>query len=395
MTLRKLTKNGYAVILAIALAVIAIGIPVYAPAIHPPEYNDFTVHIGYASLIAEGQFRYLPRILSHPLYQFLLAGLYWLFLRRLSLQTIALLVQLLAQVLLALLIYFWLGREDAQKWNWARAAWAFSLTLVAPIMLFVFQDGMYYQGYIGITSYHNPTTTLVKPIALMSFICLLPIFDASQGRGKTALLALLTILTALIKPNYLLCILPAAVALAVIHRALKKPVNWRLLTLGLLLPGLLILAAQYAAAYLIRAGDEKGIIFSPLGVMSEYSGYLLPKLILSMLFPLAVLALNFRKAVRDSALMLAWAGYLAGLAQAYLLAEGGGRFSHGNFIWGAEIMLLILFVASAAFLWREKTTKESWRGTANIIVLTAYLAHVAAGIAYWAYAVQTDHIYPW
>ncbi len=390
---RTISKNEYRVILAMILAAILIGIPVYAPIIYAPEHNDFTEHIYFASLLADGQFRKVPGFLSHPVYQLLLAGLYWMLFRQAGMRAIALLVQILVQILLVLLIYFWLGREDQQKWKWIRAALAVSLSLVAPVMALVFWDGLYYLGYIGAANYHNPTSHLLKPVALLSFTLLPPIFNASQKRGKTALLAFLTILSALIKPNYLLCILPAAGAVAVVYLIKRKTVNWRPLVLGLLLPGTLILLAQYVIAYNIRASDEGGIVFSPLSVMSEYSGYLLPKLILSMLFPLAVLALNFRKAARDPALMLAWAGFLAGLAQTYLLAEGGGRFSHGNFGWGAEIMLFILFVVSVSFLWREWLAAGSWRRPANGVILAAYLAHVVAGIAYWIYAMGVE--YPW
>ena len=117
--------------------------------------------------------------------------------------------------------------------------------------------------------------------------------------------------------------------------------------------------------------------------MSGYSGYLLPKFFLSILFPLAVLIFNFRRVVRDNTLMLAWVGFMASVPQMYLLAESGSRFTQGNFLWGAQIMSLILFVASARFLWREKLAPGKFPKREKTIVLIIYAAHFLAGIAYY------------
>ena len=117
--------------------------------------------------------------------------------------------------------------------------------------------------------------------------------------------------------------------------------------------------------------------------MRGYSGYLLPKFFLSILFPLAVLLFNFRRVVRDNTLMLAWAGFLASVPQMYLLAESGDRFVQGNFLWGAQIMALILFVASARFLWRERLATGKLPERERTVVLIIYAAHFLAGIAYF------------
>jgi len=82
-------------------------------------------------------------------------------------------------------------------------------------------------------------------------------------------------------------------------------------------------------------------------------------------------------------LMLAWAGFMAGVLQMYLLAESGDRFIQGNFLWGAQIMALILFVASARFLWREQRTTEKFSGWQSKVALIIYAAHFLAGIAYY------------
>jgi hypothetical protein len=85
--------------------------------------------------------------------------------------------------------------------------------------------------------------------------------------------------------------------------------------------------------------------------------------------------------------LLAWFGLLAGLVQMYCLAEVGDRFSDGNFLWGAQVMLFIVFVASVRFLWREKiATGLSFRWK-DLIAYTFYAVHLIAGMAYYISAI--------
>ena len=222
-------------------------------------------------------------------------------------------------------------------------------------MVFVFWDKLFYLGYIGLATYHNPTIRLLQPVALLSFLLAVRVFTSFSNSWKVVLSsAFLVIFSALIKPNYLLCILPALGLMVVIWLVWKKPVDWRLLIAGFSGARHFDPVGSAIANLYLPGNDASSIIFDPLGVMSGYSGYLLPKFFLSILFPLVVLIFNFRRVVRDNTLMLAWVGFLASVLQMYLLAELGSRFADGNFLWGAQIMSFILFVASARFLWREK-----------------------------------------
>jgi hypothetical protein len=296
---------------------------------------------------------------------------------------IAVLIQVVVQIFTVLIIYFWFGRGQQNR-NWLRAIWAISLTLVAPVMVFAFWDKLFYLGYIGLSTYHNPTIRLLQPVALLGFFCAMRIFTLKSNSWKVVLSSIfLVVFSALIKPNLLLCILPAIGLMVVIYLFRRKPIDWRLLLVGFFVPGILILLVQLWINYILPGNGNGSIVFSPLGVMSGYSGFLLPKFFLSILFPLAVLIFNFRRVVRDNTLMLAWVGFFAGVLQMYLLAESGNRFGNGNFIWGAQIMLFILFVASARFLWREKLAPEKLSKREKTVVLIIYAAHFLAGIAYY------------
>jgi len=375
-------QDGW-VILAMALATILITVPVYVYRIYF-AVSDFPKHILPAKLILEKQYQQISvAFLSHPAYQLLLVGIHLLTFRKAGMYAIAVLIQVVVQILTVLIIYWWFGR-DRWKRNWLRALWAVSLTLVAPIMVLVFWDKLFYLGYIGLATYHNPTIHLLQPVALLSFLLAVRVFTQFSNSWKVVLSsALLVILSALIKPNYLLCILPALGLMAVICLIRKRPIDWRLLIAGFLAPSALILLVQLVLTYYLPGNDASSIIFDPLGVMSGYSGYLLPKFFLSILFPLVVLLFNFRGVLRNNTLILAWVGFLAGVLQMYFLAESGSRFLDGNFLWGAQIMSFILFVASARFLWTEKLATEKFSTREKTVVLVIYAAHFLAGIAYY------------
>ncbi len=381
--------------LGMLLVTLAISAPMFIRRVYTPT-GDYLDHILFAQYILTHQYQKLHLFTwAHPFYQFLLVGIHLLSLhvRKISLFAAATIVEVAAQLLSVLLIYLWLGRVERKNWNVGRAAWAVALTIVAPVMLFVFRDELYYFGYIGLANYHNPTINLLKPVAIISFIFATRVFSGQRNSWLLiASSAVLTILSAAIKPSYLTCILPALAVLALLFLVQKKKLDWRLLLLGFVLPGTLILLAQWLVTYYIPGGDNT-IIFSPLGVVSLYSGYLLPKLFLSILFPLAVLIFDFRRVRGDTVLLLAWAGFLVSLVPTYFLAEKA-RFAGGNFLWGAQIMLFLLFVASARHFLREGIATDSLACYQKVVIYIAFAVHVIAGIVYYLYAFLTLVAYP-
>ena len=159
---------------------------------------------------------------------------------------------------------------------------------------------------------------------------------------------------------------------------------------GFVLPASATLILQYRWTF----GDNQipgvqpgssHIVFAPFTVMRLYSSWLWLKLLLSLLFPLSVLAINFRRALDDSALMLAWVLFALGAAMMYLLAESGPRLIHGNMLWSAQIA--VLFVQSAAHVaayfggvLATATRRERRRATASFGCL---LLHTGFGIAFY------------
>jgi hypothetical protein len=277
------------------------------------------------------------------------------------------------------------GRGEA-----LRVFLALSLTLVAPIMLLAPIDGKFYFGYIGMASYHNPTVHLLRPFALLSFYFSLRAFRNPKNPAWMVLLACAAMFAGMLaKPNYGIALIPALGVMALWFLWKKRPLDWWMLIVGQVVPFLVCLAAQAVLIYISKDADPAGVMIAPFVVESHWSSYLPVKFLLSILFPLLVLATNWRAIQKSDEMILAWLAFFFSVVQLYLLAEAGGRIVDGNFRWGAQIALLILFATSVrAVIQAEMQVNLPWRARLRLRwpVYAAYLLHVGGGIAYYIYA---------
>ncbi|HEY5158759.1 MAG TPA: hypothetical protein VII93_12420 [Anaerolineales bacterium] len=377
--------NDRTLILLIILTILIFA-PIYYYRIYYPVDSDFSTHLLFTRYLIHGNIAQIPVLNRANLgLQLLLAGLYFLSLHKVPLGIMLTGILTLSQVMTAVIIYIWLGSGVKRYWDMGRAFIAGTLTLVAPLMLFAFHDKLYYFGYIDLANYHNPTVILVRPFALVSFLIGVRAFTEIHNSGKLILAAsILVVISALVKPNYLLCILPALFILTMWWMFLHKAVDFRYLVFGFMVPSIIVLGIQWLMVYSSPARQVSHIIFSPLGVESAFSGDLFPKFILSILFPVSILVADFRKFRDKPDLLLALIGFTVSAFQVYFLAESGNRFYDGNFRWGAQVMLFIWFVISAREFIKiifdgNKSKRE------RIILSTVYFSYLAAGVVYYAY----------
>jgi len=227
---------------------------------------------------------------------------------------------------------------------------AFALLFVQPALPPGAARDPWLFGYFAPNQYHNPTTLLSKPLALALFAAgAAAVSGAAAGRLWAWLV--LVVVSGIVKPSFLLAFLPA-VGLAALWR--WRVARWGLLVGGLFVPSVLLLLGQYTLRYLLQADDGVNVMFAPLTVIGLYTSTdtlnLGMRLALSVLFPLAVVAAFPRQAARDSRVPLAWLTFAVGIAPGYLLAEGGGKASAGDFLWSGQLAAFVLFAVSAAFL---------------------------------------------
>lgn len=370
-------------ILAVVVLVGAASLLIYWRRIMTPTENDYGSHIQFTLLMLQKE---MPPsyTLAHPLLQVILGGAFWLTRGRLGIWEGMVILMALSNVCSALILYAWLGGTKRGVKEALRLFFAVTFPFVTSIPALAFLDGQYYFGYISLANYHNPTVQLLKPLAVLLFILALRVFDRqAHSRWNIPLAAALVIGSALVKQNYLICLIPALALLMAAGWRQKWRMDMRLGLLGFILPAALILAAQTYVTFLMPEADEGGFRFAPLAVESAFSGFLFWKFLLSVLFPLVVWLPSFRKVLMDREMQLAWLAFLVGVGQLYLFAESGERLLHGNFRWSAQITLFVLFAASIRFIFFRLDTQGSVKQRLGAFL--AYLPHLAGGVVYYIY----------
>lgn len=377
---KSLITKEYLQVIALGILILLIFLPSLYMEIYKYDWNDYGLHISFAQNLEAGE--EIPAFsFAHPFWQ-----LFVIFVHKaasISFQKSAVIVQLASYFSLAMILYRLLKNELKGYQKKFYIPIALALMITTPVFLFLPVDDLYYLGYIGISSYHNPTINLLKPFALLIFVYAVIVID---GRSKTVLhipiAACLTATSTLIKPSFVICLLPA-LGLIVLYKIMKKErVNWRILILGIFVPAAVVLIWQYYVAYI---ADEPAVLFAPFEVMRAYSGFLLPKFLLSILFPLLVTIIYYKDAIKDQKMKLAWLIFFFGAIYTYFFAEGGSRFEHGNFGWSGEIALFVLFVMTTIFFFKRSASQGQVSRTDKLLLAFGFSPHIIAGIVYYVH----------
>lgn len=385
-----LSSQNYAAIFLIVILVIAIRLPIDYKRIMTVTDNDYGTHIQFALDMLHG--RPVPSFtLAHSFWQLFLIFMWWLSRSRIDFWQSAIGLQVASSVAFALIVYFWYGAVSGKPSAWKRAFWAVTLVIVAPVIAPQLLGGNYYFGYIGLANYHNPTVHVLRPFAVVMFIFAMEVLRSPRHSFWLVLLSAgVTASATFLKPSYTITLFPAFGLMVLYWLIKRRPIDWWLLIFGLGLPAILLLAPQYVVTYL-NGETDGGIAFMPLVAARMMSGYLPVKFLMSILFPTVIAAIFFQRARQDHELTLAWLSFLMGASQFYLLAELGSRATHGNFLWGAQITLVMLFVVTIRFLLKQEYDFKNLTRPNTWVQYAVYLPHIASGIAYYIFCYMGPH----
>lgn len=280
---------------------------------------------------------------------------------------------------------------------------ALTLTLAVPPFAF---GGLltgrwltwYLVGYLTPTVYHNPTYTLLRPLALLlAALCLAALLP--RGRrpwGQSLLLtgglAALTAFNVAAKPNFVLILLPVVGLWTLYRLARRQPVAWLPLIAGIGVPALAGLYWQYDFTYTAVSGQlsDSRLTIAPLLAMQEMTGQgpgvLAIYALVSVSPPALIYLLGGSAARRDVGFNLGWLLFGVGAGYTYLLAETGERLDNANFAWSAYSGALLLYGAALALALRAAAGRLAiaWRRRFLIgagVVAAIVLAH---GLMYYA-----------
>jgi hypothetical protein len=377
--MRKDLSKTFTEYLFVLLAALAIFIPLVYSQVFLAKTSDYRQHIQWAQDLVETPQQLPDFVVAHSGWQVLAAAAHVIFGGS---WTFSGFLAALFSVLLSVAFLYWLLRKYLHPW--LSGCLALALNLAAPLMFLMFFDHQMYFGYIWMNPYHNPTYLLMKPFTVLTFY-----FSIQALENKTAawwkilMAALFSALGAFAKPNYLVCLLPALAIIALLRLIKKKPINWALLIFGIVVPQVLLLGWQFALSYSSASKDNIQMLFAPFSVMRGYSANLLLKFFLSIAFPLVVTCLYWKEAKKDIKMQVGWLGFGFGAFFTYFLAESGGQFVHGNYLWSGDISLFILFVGCILFL-AEKGLPKNNQFSRWCILITGYL-NILFGVVYYLF----------
>jgi len=345
------------------------------------QYTDFGAHLEFvASLVRTG-----GTSLPHFAFEFAVAFLQSL---GLSLGEGAVLVSVLAMLASAGVIFF-IVRESVGPW--VAAGLSLALLFIGPLSIVTLAEKELYLGYMTPNVYHNPTQVLLRPMALALLVVGSRVFDRDVSNPRWELVgvaAFLSILSCLTKPSFQIAFLPGLGLLCGLALLGRKELDLRLSILGVAVPSLAVLAWQYSVGFgQVRTSE---IFFAPLQVIQLLADRLLLKFVLSLIFPVLITLFFFRDALNDKRLMVAWSTTAFGLFYAYFLAESGGRFSHGNFLWSGYMGVSVLYVACLPTLLRQP------RSFTQLLCWGVFSLQVLSGLIFaWSQALGREYLYYW
>ncbi len=285
---------------------------------------------------------------------------------------------------------FWfLWKEVFSKLNIRAAGWSALCSAIAVnIVMPCFVKAVHYQRYVGYQSpsvWHNSTYTVMKFFALMTLVYYVRF--AKEYKEKVILkdwilfTVFLTLSTAT-KTSFLLVFAPAAFIGLFFDLYRKVPIKRVLLFASAILPSLAIMLFQE----LVLFGEDTG---NGIAIEFGYNVYLRAErpyftMILSALFPVLVFLFNVipvcRETVKDlnekklpkhMPFFLAWTMWLFGALQLLFLKETGSRALDGNFTWGYDICLFVLFGVSLLYFLENLRSKTFLTGKFAVRIIYA------------------------
>lgn len=266
--------------------------------------------------------------------------------------------------------------------GWFTLLLALSLNLVMPIFL-EFAGPYRYISYQSPNIWHNSTYVCMKLFALMTFLYYLKLerkYRNGVSIKEWMVFSLLNILTAGIKPSFLLAFSPI-MGLFLLVDLFHKVSFKRILIFGsALLPSGAVILWQNAVLF----GDDTGnaMSFNPWYTFSLHANIPKAAALLSIGF-CGVVILTYCKDLKwDRQFLFIILMAMLGFLEALCLVESGARSVDGNFLWGYSFCLFILFIVTAvkAFTGPCSTVKDK---VLKIVLLLLYSWHLYCGIEFY------------
>ena len=131
------------------------------------------------------------------------------------------------------------------------------------------------------------------------------------------------------------------------------------------------------------SGSSDGIALSFFDVWREFSNCILLSILLVTLFPLVEIAVYRKGDLNTNKLgvILGVVAVIIGIMEYAFIMETGDRQYHGNFSWGYNIALGILWTFTTSHLLDNSDKKD--KGTTWGVVCSLFIVHFICGMYYY------------
>lgn len=358
--------------------------------------TDMEYHIARIMPIIRGEY-YCPHSMLHYMVYWIHSVFEWLG-SDMMLHDVMIWVQIVCFLLILELTHQVMKFYLKDKYSY------FTLLIIATTLMFVisiYTPGFYkllYYGKYSPNTWHNPTTFLIKPIAICCFMGMyLYIKEYELTKNKLFLIVLSALFTLGIwaKPSFAITYYPALFLFVVIYHTKEYKLYLKIFLI--LLPSLILLAFQYINTYyaaLDNTSDLKdNIILTFFGFTRLWTKHVFISLLLAIAFPLSVIILDFKNAVKNRLLIFTWLFTLIGYLQVSFLAEKI-KFKEGAFVSGYNYSLFFLFIFSMIhFLnFAKENTKEKEQ-LKSAVILAIYCMHLLSGVYYYFHYLSTESFF--
>lgn len=327
--------------------------------------SDVTVHIQFYKQFIEGSYNSSYPMFYTFIYLFDVIGM--------TTEDSTVLVLVLLTISIIFLIY-WILRENIKTTENERLFLIGFLMVIAAIFIPFFNVPFLGQGSSNV--WHNPTLLVVKPFAYFSIVYFMKISLNDQGKFNDYLKLTLFLLFSLVaKPNFIIFFVPSVIIYMLIYH-IKNIGIWIKMSI-ISIPVVVVLLIQYFITF--NSTSEGGIAFKPFLVWNVYSPNWFVSFLLSIAFPLSLIVLN-KRVMNIRTIIFCWIATIVAFVQFALLAETGAREYDGNWGWGVQISIPILFLFSTIewFKW----IKENGETKRKVIVNSIFTLQIVSGVFY-------------
>lgn len=230
-----------------------------------------------------------------------------------------------------------------------------------------------YIGYQSGNIWHNSTYIVMKMFAVLTLFAYFLIAKryAEKLRVKDWLIfAGLLMLTTATKTSFVLVFAPAAFCMLLLDLYLKIPLKKVLLVSLTVIPSIVVIFLQNTVLFGGETGNGIAIDFAYAIYLTTGRPYL--TMPLSLLFPLIVLLMNALPVIKQTLADLkerekklvhrefitTWVMWIFAFLEYAFFKETGSRFRDGNFSWGYDLVVFLLFVVSMIYWIKNLKDKD-------------------------------------